>query len=323
MNDQQRMLADMAGELFANLGPAATMAEGWPAIEAVAFTGLLVPEDAGGFGGSWEDALIVLRLAGYHALALPVAEAIVAASITGRTTGRATLAGRTVGSIDGERFTGTLSGICFGAGADHVVAPAPTGHGSIIVALADGKLEQALGITGEPRDRLVLDAAPVETSAADVHALGALARIAQIAGALDAALAKSVDYANERQQFGRPLAKFQAVQQSLATFACEAAAANCAAMGAAQAMVRGSAPFEIAAAKIRANRAVGVGTALAHQVHGAIGFTEEYPLHPLTRRLWAWRSEFGNDSHWSAQLGAAIVARGADNFWADLTALTA
>jgi acyl-CoA dehydrogenase len=150
----------------------------------------------------------------------------------------------------------------------------------------------------------------------------ALARVAQMAGALDAALAMSVGYVNERQQFGRPLAKFQAVQQSLASFACEAAAANCAAMGAAQAMIRGSAPFEIAAAKLRANRAVGVGTALAHQVHGAIGFTEEYALHPLTRRLWAWRSEFGGDSHWSAVLGAPIVAAGGDRFWADLTALT-
>ena len=64
----------------------------------------------------------------------------------------------------------------------------------------------------------------------------AFARACQIAGALDAALALSVTYVNERQQFGRPLAKFQAVQQSLATFACEAAAANCAAMGAAQAL---------------------------------------------------------------------------------------
>jgi acyl-CoA dehydrogenase len=96
----------------------------------------------------------------------------------------------------------------------------------------------------------------------------------------------------------------------------------CAAMGAAQAMSRGVATFEIAAAKLRANRAVGVGTAIAHQVHGAIGFTEEYPLHPLTRRLWAWRSEFGNDAYWSALLGPRIVERGADHFWADLTALT-
>ncbi|WP_417321104.1 acyl-CoA dehydrogenase family protein [Erythrobacter aureus] len=155
------------------------------------------------------------------------------------------------------------------------------------------------------------------------HSLMAFARAAQIGGALDAALARAVGYVNERQQFGRPLAKFQAVQQSLATFACEAAAANCAAMGAAQALNRGPAEFEIAAAKLRANRAVEIGTTVAHQVHGAIGFTEEYGLHHLTGRLWQWRSEYGNDAYWSRRLGSAVIERGADAFWPDLTARNA
>ncbi len=158
---------------------------------------------------------------------------------------------------------------------------------------------------------------------AEAHfALMAFARTAQIAGALDAALALSVGYVNERRQFGRPLGKFQAVQQSLAGFACEAAAANCAAVGAAQALERGDAGFEIAAAKLRANRAVEVGTTVAHQVHGAIGFTQEYCLHPLTRRLWQWRSEYGNDAYWSKRLGKLVVDAGADAFWPGLTART-
>ncbi|MEZ5743644.1 MAG: acyl-CoA dehydrogenase family protein [Sphingomonadaceae bacterium] len=321
MTDEQRMLADMAGELFATLGPAATMAENWAAIEEVALAGLLLPEEAGGFGGSWEDALVVFRLAGFHAVALPVVEAAIAAGISGRAEGRGTIASGGEGALEGGKFTGTVTGACFAQGCDYLVAPAPDG-GSMILATGDAAIELHDSIAGEPRERLVCDAIAVEHIAADVFALGALARVAQIAGALDAALEKSVTYANERQQFGKPLAKFQAVQQNLATFACEAAAANCAAMGAAQAMARGDAPFEIAAAKLRANRAVGTGTALAHQVHGAIGFTEEYPLHPLTRRLWAWRSEFGNDAFWSGHLGKTIAERGADAFWPDLTALT-
>ena len=153
-------------------------------------------------------------------------------------------------------------------------------------------------------------------------ALMAFARTVQIAGALDAALALSVGYVNERRQFGRPLGKFQAVQQALAGFAGEAAAANCAAVGAAQALDRDDAAFEIAAAKLRANRAVEIGTTVAHQVHGAIGFTQEYGLHPLTRRLWQWRSEFGNDAYWSRELGSKVVAAGAEAFWPDLTART-
>ena len=241
MSDTRRMLADMADPLFAELGPEASESD-WAKLEELGLSSLLVSETDCGFGGDRVDALTVFRLAGYHALGLPLVDRIVA----------------------NRAQEGTK------------------GH---------------------------------------FH-LGAFARTAQIAGALDAALAMSVAYVNERQQFGRPLGKFQAVQQDLAIFACEAAAANCAAMGASEALDRGDAAFEIAAAKLRANRAASEGARIAHQVHGAIGFTQEYPLHHLTGRLRQWRSEFGGDAHWSKALGESVIARGADAFWPDLTART-
>ena len=320
MTDEQTMLADMAANLFAGLGAGATMAD-WGTVAEVELAGLLLPETTGGFGGSWEDAVLVLRLAGYHALALPVAEAVIAAHLSGRIDGRGTIASSAQGTLEGGRFTGTISGICHPQGADYIVAPAPQG-GSMVVEASDSALTLSASVAGEPRGSATLDSVAAEAISGDVFALGALARTAQIAGALDASLAMSVEYANQREQFGRALGKFQAVQQSLATFACEAAAANCAAIGVAQAVARGNAPYEIAAAKLRAGRAAGTGAALAHQVHGAIGFTQDYALHPITRRLWAWRSEFGNDAFWSSRLGPQIIARGADNFWADITALT-
>lgn len=320
MSEEQTMLADMAGNLFAGLGPAASL-EDWGAVAEVELAGLLLPEAQGGFGGSWEDAVLVFRLAGYHALALPVAEAVVAAHLSGRRDGRGTIASTAQGRLADGCFTGMISGICYPQGADYVVAPAPDG-GAMVLEVPAAALSLSASVAGEPRGTATLDKVAAQTISGDVFASGALARTAQIAGALDAALAMSVDYANQRQQFGRALGKFQAVQQSLATFACEAAAANCAAIGVGQAMARGDATYEIAAAKLRANRAVGVGAALAHQVHGAIGFTQDYALHPFTRRLWAWRSEFGNDAYWSGILGPQIITRGADNFWADITALT-
>ena len=321
MSEQRQMLEDMANGLFAELGASATMDANWAAIAEVALDGLLVAETDGGFGGSWEDALTVFRLAGYHALALPLVEAAVAAAVSRETGRRGTVAVSVEGNVTGDRFSGTLTGVPWGKDAAYIVAPAIDG-GAIIVEASDGVITAGTNIAGEPRDTITFADAPVRNAAGDPFELMALARVAQIAGALDAALALSVGYVNERHQFGRPLAKFQAVQQALASFACEAAAANCAAMGAAQAMARGDAPFEIAAAKLRANRAVGTGTALAHQVHGAIGFTEEYQLHPLTRRLWAWRSEFGSDRFWAQRLGMPIIAAGSARFWPDLTALT-
>ncbi|MDF8335273.1 acyl-CoA dehydrogenase family protein [Novosphingobium cyanobacteriorum] len=323
MNDQQNMVADMVNSLFAGLGPKATVAADWQQIEELGLSTLLLPEADGGFGGTWQDALIVFRLAGYHALALPVPEAVISARLAAGTclSGRGTIASRAEGTIDGTTFTGTVHGAVASEGAGFIAAPDNTG-GTILLDTANAKRTAATNPAGESRDVWQFDAAPAVRVADDVFALGAFARVAQIAGGLDAALGLSVGYVNDRNQFGRPLAKFQAVQQSLATFACESAAANCAAMGLAQALDRGAASYEVAAAKLRANRAVGVGTSAAHQAHGAIGFTQEYALHPITRRLWSARSEFGGDSHWAAILGGLVAAAGADRFWADLTALT-
>lgn len=323
MSEQQTMLYEMTDGLFGGLGSGATMAGDWPRIEELGLADLLVSEAHGGFDGTWQDAVTVFRQAGYHALALPVPEAILAASVGAPLgfRGRGTIAASSTGELAGERFTGTLHGVVAAAGAAFVVAPAQVG-GSLLIALDDGTVSAGATISGDPRDVVELRDGKAVRTDRSIFELAAFARAAQIAGALDAALALSTAYVNERKQFGRTLAKFQAIQQYLATFASEAAAANCAAMAAAQALDRQGGSFEIAAAKLRCNQAVGVGTSIAHQVHGAIGFTQEYSLHPFTRRLWAWRSEYGNDSHWAAYLGSRVCARGADNFWPDLTALT-
>ena len=160
--------------------------------------------------------------------------------------------------------------------------------------------------------------------ALDDKPLGAFVRVALAAGALDAALALSIEHVNTRQQFGKPLGKFQAVQQSLAVFAVEAAAVNVAGAAAAAALDAvegkgGDALFEIAAAKLRTNIAIGIGTGIAHQVHGAIGFTQEYPLHPLTRSLMRWRSDYGSDAYWAGVLGGLACATGGAGLWAEIT----
>lgn len=154
----------------------------------------------------------------------------------------------------------------------------------------------------------------------DSFRLGAFTRAALICGALDATLAMSVEYANQRVQFGKPIGKFQVVQHALACFAQEAAAVNCATQAAAAALDAGNGEFEVAAAKLRANSAAGIAHATAHQVHGAMGFTQEYPLHRWTRRLLAWSCEFGAERHWSEVLGRQVATRGAQNLWRDLTA---
>lgn len=156
-------------------------------------------------------------------------------------------------------------------------------------------------------------------------ALQPAATVSLMAGAMGQALALSIEHVNTRQQFGRPLGKFQAVQQSLAVMACEvraveAAAAALAARLDAVGLDVAAADFEIAAAKLRANRAVGVVTAIAHQVHGAIGFTREYDLSRVTIPLMRWRGAHGNDAYWAQLLGRQVAEFGGKGLWEALTA---
>ncbi len=167
----------------------------------------------------------------------------------------------------------------------------------------------------------------VDFDASQHRHLGAFLRVGQTAGALDAALAMSIAHTNAREQFGKPLSKQQAVQQNLAIFACEAAAVNVAGQAAARALdlagessVCGTdALFEIAAAKLRTNKAISVAVSIAHQVHGAIGFTMDYPLHPLTTAMMRWRSDYGNDAYWAEILGRLASAHGGAGLWAEVT----
>ncbi len=322
------MVVETADRLFADLAADTGLdfAVLWRQVAEAGFPSLLVPEQDGGFGGDWVDAVAVLRLAGLHALPAPLAEAIVAARLAVAAgwepvDALTVFAPAAVGRVESGRFAGRLKSVAWGREADRVIAVL---DGILIrLRVADAaSIAQSANPAGEPRDTLVFDDAPAEIAPAeaDLFALGALTRAALIAGALDAALARSIQYANDRVQFGKAIGKFQAVQQALAVFAEEAAAANCAAEAAARAMDRGDAPFEIAAAKLRANMAAQIGHATAHQVHGAIGFTQEYDLHRWTLRLVSWASECGSERYWSEWLGVRVAARGADEFWPDLTA---
>ena len=186
-------------------------------------------------------------------------------------------------------------------------------------------------LAGEARDDIAFDGVrPLRSAPAPegldrdrLMLVGAAMRAAQMAGALSRLLDQSVQYAQEREQFGRPIGRFQAVQHALAELAGEAAAAEAAADAAGEAVAAGefgpAGIAAIAAAKARAGEAASKGAAIAHQVHGAMGFTYEHSLHHRTRRLWCWRDEFGNERAWSARLGRLIAAQGADALWPFVT----
>jgi acyl-CoA dehydrogenase len=321
----------------------------WSALASAGLTGVGLPEEAGGSGGELADAVAIVRTLAAGAAAVPVAEQLLVA-------GPALLAAGldlpspeepltfavgdavTVHPVDNGdgpgRFalTGTVTDVAWAGVARSVavLAPAPAGIEGAVLTLIDASglpATDAFNLAGEPRGSLVLDAAPAsgalltEAQAAEVRARYALARAVQLAAALERVLAWTVQYAGERQQFGRPLGRFQAIQMELAEMAGEVTAVTALVDAAVQALDRGSADVVLAAAaaKVRAGAAVEVVARLAHQVHGAIGFTQEHKLHHLTRRLWSWRDEAGSDLTWARVLGAGLLTDGPDGLWPALT----
>jgi acyl-CoA dehydrogenase len=192
------------------------------------------------------------------------------------------------------------------------------GQAVVVPVASAARVERRANLAGEPRDTLFFERAVPEDArpaACDLPERGALTRVALMAGALAAMARLTVAYAGERRQFGRPIAAFQAVQEHLVGIAQEASLVAAAADGAAR--VPGF--FEIAAAKTLASRAALSAARAAHQVHGAMGMTQEYRLHQFTRRLWSWRNEYGDERHWAGRLGRAVLAAGADDLYPAIT----
>jgi len=327
MSDALTELSETADKLFGSLNASrAGLAQSCATVIDAGFPSLLVPELAGGVGGDWSDALAVLRLAGYHALEVPLADMILAQHLAVAVglrlgSGLAVIAARAEGTLENACFTGRLHGVARGRRASEIVA---SHHGQLLLLRridAESVIESCTP-ANEERDVLVFSGARAQaaTSRMDLFALGAATRTALIAGALDALLGSCVGYANQRVQFGRPLAKLQAVQQNLALLAEEAGAVSCAAHALGLALRFGAADFEIAAAKLRANAAAAAAVPLAHQIHGAIGFTREFGLHRWTGLLLACASEFGAERYWARLLGGSVAQRGHDALWPDLTA---
>ena len=361
-NDIRTMLIESAARLFADHVDAKTLEaakragwseELWMAVEQADLPGVSIPEEAGGAGGTLCDAAAVLRIAGRYAAAVPLAETGMLAGWmltgSGLPFRRGPMAAGPVHDDeavvvrkDGGSWvvSGKLARVPWARVARRLVLLATEGNRDLVVSvdLSRCAIRPGRNLANEPRDDVMLK--DLRLSASEVSAAGngvdrdalrlrgALARAVMMAGALERALQLSAQYAQQRVQFGRRIGQFQAIQQELARFGGEVAAAVAAALSAAGTLerhaagtaARRDAMLAVASAKIRAAHAAHEGALIAHQVHGAIGVTDEYILHHSTLRLWAWSEEFGNETYWATALGSAIQARGAEELWPALTA---
>lgn len=292
----------------------------WAALEEAGMTAL-GEENEGDLGLG--NAAALIERAAYHTLPVPLAETILA---------RRLLAKAGIEIPDGSLSVAPPSAIRDGRAAGVPWADSVVGvvvaTGPDMIGLLDAREASAPGfnMAGEPRETIDLGRAKAIASAkladapAVVEAEGALIRAVQLSGGMSRVLEHSLTWVNDRVQFGRPIARFQAIQHLMAELAAEAAAGSASALMAVEAMAERGDRLSAAIAKARTGEAAGRVCAIAHEVFGAMGFTQEHTLHYATRRLWSWRNEFGSEVQWQAEIGRTIAAGGADNLWATLTA---
>ena len=226
---------------------------------------------------------------------------------------------------DGWRLRGSTGRVPWASQSSAIVVLAPHRDEHVVTSVSPSAcaIQSGANLAGEPRDRVTFEdvllasdaVAQVSLTADDLLVRGALVRAIQIVGALDRVLELTIGYVQARTQFGRSLGRFQAVQHELARLAGESVAAAAAVDGAVKAASGRSYANEVAAAKVRAGEAASAGARIAHQLHGAIGFTHEHQLHQLTTRLWSWRDEFGAEREWAARLGRFAAAAGQAGYW--------
>jgi alkylation response protein AidB-like acyl-CoA dehydrogenase len=337
VSETATLVADTAARIFADLADPQTVNRAadarwkralWDALAQAGLTLAWVPEAQGGAGGSLRDGFEVIAIAGRFAAPVPLVETLLAGWLLARA---GIVVPESAITVDASgALSGRARGVPFAQEAEHLAVLAEDGPRAT-VALVETKacrIAPGRSLAGDSLDLVTFDRAmpravapaPTGLDADALMLMGAVARSVESAAALQAILDLTVRYANERVAFERPIGKFQAVQHNLARLAGEAAAALTAAGSAADALAAAEAFddgifLEAAAAKIRCAEAAQEGTAIAHQVHGAIGFTREHVLHRFTLRLLAWRDDFGHESHWAAALGRRVAARGADEFW--------
>ena len=329
LTDLRRLADDIGDRSFnARIGhralPDPMDTAAWRHLEDTGLTRLGSTADSG--AGPREIA-VILRALARHGVTVPLTETdllagwlAAAAGVAVPESGPLTVAlGDAVGA--GDRITATVPAVPFAAESAAVVLALRDGDSLLVAACEPAQLSIATGHNagGEPRDTVTVDmareafAAAGEQAEAELIRRGAWARCVQIIGALDAAVEFSVAHTREREQFGRPLSAFQAVQHSLATMAGEVerarAAANLA-VAAAEDFGFGSqhADYAVTVAKVTLGQVVPSVVTSAHQLHGAIGVTIEHRLWLATMRARSWVEEFGDTAHYAQRLGRLTLS---------------
>jgi alkylation response protein AidB-like acyl-CoA dehydrogenase len=242
---------------------------------------------------------------------------------------------RTAARREGDELviTGTKRWISGGGHANHYLVYARLGDeagakgiGAIIVpagtpGLSFGTQERLMGFRGIPSADLIFDEVRVPAGNLVVDAGGfpklfgvfSIERLGNATMSLaiaQAALDRTIDYVQQREQFGRPLVEFQNVQMTVADMSIQVEAARLLIhRAAANAEVGLPVPYEVSVAKCYANEMAKRVSDLAMQLHGGNGYTEEYGIERLHRDAHGWAIAGGTPAIQRIRIASEIFGR--------------
>ncbi|MFF1966312.1 acyl-CoA dehydrogenase family protein [Streptomyces sp. NPDC058232] len=329
-------LVDTVNNLFSRTGPTerdpvtgvAFDRTLWNKLDELGLARLTAPEDQGGSGAGWRESAAVVGAAASHAVSLPLVEHDL---LAGWLLAQAGLPGDAHVRTACVLHAGHATAVPWARHAERIVVLWQA-HTWLVadVPASEMSIVEGSNLAGEPRDDVRVDMAglsgvPVPDNVAnELVVRGALARAVQMCQALERIVDLCVEHATTRVQFGRPLAKFQALQQQLADAAAESALARAAVNAAVRRMDTDAADlsainFAVATARSCVGHAASLVVRHAHQIHGAIGTTLEHPLHRFTLPALSWRAEYGSVQHWDDVVADAALAAGGHGLWQRIT----
>ncbi|MCK0112024.1 acyl-CoA/acyl-ACP dehydrogenase [Ornithinimicrobium sp. F0845] len=297
----------------------------WAQVTEMGLPLIGIDETLGGSGGSLAELLVVLEAAGRASAPVPLAETATAswalahtgAHVSGDLLTVAPGDPRDTLTVTDGVATGVVHGVPWARVATHTVTVVASGQGPVLVAipLASATVRAGYDLARQPKDMVSIDAVPVAVSPwpgtpNELTARLTLLRGALMAGALEEVADLTRQYVSERVQFGRPVGRFQAVQEHVVRLEQQATLALLAVNRAAAAAEVNPSALEVKLMKLATNEGARLAVRAAHQAHGAIGMTQEYRLQLLTRRLNSWLGEAGTSSTLASEIGAVATERG-------------
>ena len=310
--------------------------EVWHLFEENGMPIVAISEENGGAGGDLEDLLHIVRLTGKYAAPIPFAETTLANYLLTYTNLQVVdelatymLSTDQAYTLEDRKLTGEAVHVHWARHTKRLVTLANSAEGTHLVEvdLSQANITPGVNLASEPRDTVTFKQATVSQVSAALSSdeirtmitLETAFQLALMTGAIDKINDLTIQYTKEREQFGRPVHRFQLVQQHIVNLAGETAIALAAFNNVTEALLTNTHGNEVAYARIRFEEAIQTVATISHQVHAAIGTTHEHSLHQYTRRLWSWRDEGTNTAYWTDVVATQLTEHCHDSLWAYLT----